>query len=64
MGILLAFTGMFLSVLAADLLYLYYIGVWHDPIRLIEVAEIVILYILIGLGLFSAYKGVKWQTKN
>ena len=61
MGILLAFTGMFLSVLAADLLYLYYIGVWHDPIRLIEVSEIVVLYIFIGLGLFAAYKGIKWN---
>ena len=44
-------TGSFLSVLAADLLYLYYIGAWYDPIKWIAIAEVVILYILVVWGI-------------
>ena len=44
-------TGVFLSVLAGDLLYLYYAGGWYDPIKFIEVSEIVILYLLFVWGI-------------
>ena len=44
-------TGLFFSVLAADLLYLYYAGGWHEPIKLIEMTEVVILYIFCVWGI-------------
>lgn len=43
--------GIFMSVLAGDLLYLYYAGGWYDPIPLIEKAEVVLLYILVIAGI-------------
>jgi len=46
------FTGVLLSVLAGDLLYLYYAGAWIEPIVLIEVTEIIVLYILFFWGLY------------
>ena len=42
---------LWLSVLAGDLLYLYYSGGWYDPIKFIEMAEVVFLYIFVVLGL-------------
>ncbi len=46
-------TGIFLSVLSADLLYLYYAGTWREPIRWIEASEIVMLYIIFVLGIIQ-----------
>ena len=39
-----ALARLILLVLAADLLYLYYAGAWHDPIIFIEITEVVLLY--------------------
>ncbi len=47
-------TGLFLSVLAADLLGLYYYGRWYDPNPLIEMSEVVILYIIFFMGIAQA----------
>lgn len=57
---------MFLMVTSADILYLYYAGGWYDPIRAIEVAEIILLYLLVCLGLVCFLmevfekKGAEW----
>jgi hypothetical protein len=42
------------AILALDLLYLYFAGSWYDPIRWIELTEVVALIImsLVYLGLF------------
>jgi fumarate reductase subunit C len=42
------------AVLALDLLYLYFSGSWYDPIRWIELTEVVVLVILslVYLGMF------------
>ena len=42
---------MMLVVTVADLLYLYYRGVWYDPNKAIEVAEVALLYIFMAGGL-------------
>ncbi len=66
-GILGLLTGIFLSVLSADLLYLYYAGTWREPIRWIEASEIVMLYIIFVLGIVQvvvATKGLKWLIRN
>ena len=42
MGILVA--------LSADILYLYYSGAWYDPYKLIEITEVVLLYVLLVVG--------------
>lgn len=34
-----------LFVLSADLLYLYYVGAWTDPIPVILVSEVVLLWV-------------------
>ena len=54
-------TGGFLSVLAGDLLYLYYSGVWHDPIKLIEITEVVLLYILCAWGVVWMIMTIKMK---
>lgn len=41
-----------LVVLAADLLYLYYAGGWYDPIRIIEITEVLLLYVIILVAMF------------
>ena len=41
---------LWLSVLAADLLYLYYAGGWYDPFLFIEELEVAILYFFVVLG--------------
>ena len=39
-----------LVVLSADILYLYYSGAWYDPYTLIEITEVVLLYVLLIVG--------------
>ena len=34
------------AILALDLLYLYFAGSWYDPIRWIELTEVVLLIIV------------------
>ena len=45
-------TGL-LVALPADLLYLYYIGVWYEPNKTLELAELVILY---AVPLFAIWR--------
>jgi len=45
----------FLIVLAGDLLYLYYAGVWYDSAYWIEIIEVVFLYLIIAFGLVRFY---------
>ena len=42
--------SLWLFVMSADLLYLYNAGGWYDPIRWIEISEVVLLS---AIGLFS-----------
>lgn len=49
------FSKLLVTILAGDLLYLYYVGGhWYDPNRLIEVTEIVLLWSLApgGVAMF------------
>jgi len=39
------------TVLALDLLYLYYSGAWTDPVAGIRIAELVCLYAFVPIGL-------------
>lgn len=39
------------SILSADLLYLYFIGAWHDSIKAVEVFEVVVLFVLVIWGI-------------
>ena len=48
-----------LLVLSSDLLYLYYAGAWYDPIKVIELAEVVILWALIPFALWQFIKHIK-----
>ncbi|KKM88308.1 hypothetical protein LCGC14_1260060 [marine sediment metagenome] len=50
-------------VLAGDLLYLYYVGMWYDPIIWIEASEIVMLYIIGISSLITAIYLIK-KAKN
>lgn len=43
--------GAIMAALATDLLYLYYVGAWHEPILAVEISEIVLLYVLIVWGI-------------
>ena len=57
-------TGMLLSVLAADLLYLYYAGMWTEPRIWMLTHEILMLYIIFVLGIIQVVvvtKGLKWN---
>jgi hypothetical protein len=42
------------AVLALDLLYLYFVGSWYDPVRWIELTEVTVLAVvsLVYLGFF------------
>lgn len=59
------------AVLALDLLYLYFYGSWYDPVRWIELTEVVVLVIisLVYLGLFifkisQQYRGKTLNSKS
>lgn len=52
--------ALFLLVYAADLLYLYFNGHWYDPVRLIELAEVVILVMTIPACLIY----VIWRVRK
>jgi len=48
------------SVLAADILHLYYTGGWYEPVKWIETTEIFLLYLFaIGFFLSAIWYGVK-----
>ena len=46
-------------VLSGDLLYIFYRGSWYDPIKLIEVAEIVCLWCFIVLAIFHTFREIR-----
>ena len=48
---------MLLTVLAVDLFYLYYNGSWYDPVKAIELTEVILLYGLAILGIIMVIKG-------
>jgi len=48
----------FLAALAGDLLYLYYAGAWADSIRLIEVSEVILLYVFVVFGIANGIRCV------
>ena len=52
--------------LAADLLYLYFVGAWYDPNPLIEWAEVIVLFFLAigGLVLFVKECLTGWAVRN
>lgn len=52
--------AMMLAVTSADLLYLYYGGHWYDPIRWIEVFEVVMFWFFILGGI--SY--MAWRVKR
>jgi uncharacterized membrane protein len=45
-----------LLALSIDLLYLYFVGAWYDPIQAIEYTEVVLLFVIAVFGL--AYAGM------
>ncbi len=47
-----AMVGIMLSILAGDILYLYYAGGWIEPIQVILISELVMLYGLVAVGIF------------
>jgi len=57
-------TAMLLVVLAGDLLYLYYIGAWYDPNKIIEISEVVLLYALIVLGVGYFIWRIRYARKR
>ncbi len=60
-------TGMLLSVLAADLLYLYYAGMWTEPRIWMQTHEILMLYIILVIGIVQSVivtKDIKEQSKR
>lgn len=52
-------TGVLLSVLAADLLYLYYAGRWIEPILWMQAQEVVALYIIFFMGIAQAVLAIQ-----
>jgi len=48
-----------LLALAVDILYLYYTGSWYEPIRAVELAELVILWTIIPFALWRFIKHIK-----
>ncbi len=59
------------AILSLDLLYLYFSGSWYDPVRWVELSEVVALVIvsLVYLGLFvfkisQRYRGKSLNSKS
>ena len=48
------FISMLLFVTCGDLLYLYFMGSWYDPIELIEYTEVVLMFVFALLGLYRS----------
>ena len=64
MKLLNSFTGAIITVLSGDILYLYYAGAWVEPIRFIEISELVMLYSFVVLGIFLSIKAVMSYIKE
>ena len=48
------FMNLLVTILAVDLLYLYYSGGWYDPIKWIEITEVAFLYLFVVAGIVGA----------
>jgi hypothetical protein len=53
------FCPVMLSILAADLLMIYFRGGWYDPSKWIEITEVVLLFIFFVWGIVQAVMEVK-----
>jgi hypothetical protein len=51
--------GLLVTILSSDLLYLYYDNAWYDPMQFIEIAEVIVLYILAAGGIVYFISSVK-----
>lgn len=56
-------SDLLLGVLAGDLLYLYFIGTWGDANRVIELAELVLLSLIVLWGFWRFYRHLKVLQK-
>jgi hypothetical protein len=54
-----ALVFLWFSVMAADLLYLYYAGGWQEPIAIVRIAELILLYGFVPLGIVLAVKEIR-----
>jgi len=52
-------TTALLITIPANTLYLYYIGVWHEPRKALEIMELVILY---AVPLFAIWRHYQYIT--
>jgi len=59
-----AMIGFIITWLSIDILYLYYAGGWIEPIRIILISELVMLYALAGLGIFLIGKMIGQASKG
>lgn len=51
-----------LSVMAGDILYLYYAGGWVEPIKLVLYLELVLLYFTVLAGIvWTIYHALNWR---
>ena len=53
-----------LVVLSADILYLYYSGAWYDPYILIEISEVVLLYLFTIVGTVRIFLKLRELKKH
>lgn len=51
-------TGLLIAM-PANTLYLYYLGVWHEPRKALEITELVILY---AVPLFAIWRHYQYIT--
>jgi hypothetical protein len=52
-------TPLLVSALALDLIYLFISGKWYDQLVIVEVAEIVVLPVLVVFGIYRAVMEVR-----
>jgi hypothetical protein len=50
--------------LAGDILYLYYAGSWYDPIKAIEIIEVVLIYCLAVGSIVWAIFYIRGRAKS
>lgn len=50
-------TGMLIAGLSGDILFLYFAGGWAEPIRWIEITELILLFCFFVGGLAYAVRG-------
>lgn len=57
-------TDLLIVVLSADLLYLYFAGAWYEPIRLLRVLELVLLFFAVAFGCWRFASFVKRKRRG